>query len=74
MTLSIVYFVISLALIGLILLQERSSGVSGIFGGSEGGFYQKRRGMEKIIFVLTIVLIVIFAGFSLWSLFAATHF
>lgn len=60
---------VSLLVIILVLLQERSSGLSGIFGGgSDGGFYQTRRGLEKFVFVATIVLIVVFAGIALFNL------
>ncbi len=65
MFLSIAQIIISVALIVLILLQERSSGLSGVFGGGETQFYQTRRGLENIIFIATIVLAVIFAGLSL---------
>lgn len=68
MLISVLQIVISLILIVLILLQEQSSGLSGVFGGGEGEFYQKRRGMEKLIFRATIVLVIIFAGLSLANL------
>lgn len=52
---------ISIALVILILLQERSSGLSGLLGGEgAGGFYHARRGLEKIIFWGTIVLVALF--------------
>jgi len=54
MYIAIAQIVISITLIVLILLQERSSGLSGVFGGSEEGFYQTRRGLERIIFGATI--------------------
>ena len=57
---AVAQIIISAALVVLILLQERSSGLSGIFGGETGGFYQTRRGFEKIIFASTIVLATIF--------------
>ncbi|MEK7110507.1 MAG: preprotein translocase subunit SecG [Patescibacteria group bacterium] len=63
----IAQIVVSVVLIGLILLQERSSGLSGIFGG-EGGFYQTRRGLERIIFGGTIVFAVIFLGLAIAQL------
>jgi len=67
--LAIAQIVVSILLIGLILLQERSSGLSGIFGGaSEGGFYQTRRGLEKLIFASTIVLAIAFAVLALLNL------
>lgn len=65
--LSVLQIIVSVALVALILLQERSSGLSGIFGG-EGGVYQTRRGMEKLIFGGTIVLAVIFAGLAIVQL------
>jgi len=67
MIIRIIQAIIGILIIVLILLQERSTGLSGIFGG-EGGFYQTRRGIEKIIFISTIVLSVIFIVLSLYSL------
>lgn len=69
MTLAIAQIIVSVLLIILILMQERSSGLSGIFGGSEGGgFYQTKRGLEKIIFGGTIVLAIIFVILALADL------
>lgn len=69
MFLTIAQVVVSIALIILILLQERSSGAGGIFGGSsEGGFYQTRRGLEKVIFISTIALMIVFGILSLLNL------
>jgi preprotein translocase subunit SecG len=50
----IAQIVISLILIGLILIQERSSGLSGIFGGQGATPYQTRRGLEKTVYWSTI--------------------
>jgi len=66
--LNIAQLVVSVLVIVLILLQERESGVSGLFGGSEGGFYQTRRGLEKTIFIATLVLVAAFAILSLLNL------
>jgi protein translocase SecG subunit len=65
--LTISQIIVSLILIGLVLIQERSGGMSGIFGGSgmEGGAYQKRRGLEKAVFISTIVFAILFAGLSI---------
>lgn len=53
----------------LILLQDRSSGTGGAFGGSEaGGFYQRRRGIEKTLFALTIVSITAFSALIIVNL------
>lgn len=60
--------VISAAVITLILLQERSAGLSGIFGGDGGGFYQTRRGLEKMIFRGTVALVFIFVALTVFQL------
>ncbi len=63
--------VTAVGIVILVLLQERSGGASGIFGGGgdAGGVYQARRGMEKIIFKTTILFGVIFVGLALARLF-----
>lgn len=68
MFISLAQIVVSVILIILILLQERSAGLSGIFGGQEGEFYSTRRGLERLIFAATIVLIILFAGLSLLNI------
>lgn len=67
--LSIAEIVVGILLIGCILLQERSSSGSALLGGSDaGGFYQARRGFERIIFISTIVLTAAFAALSILKL------
>ena len=68
MILLIAQIVIAVLVIVLILLQERSSGLSGIFGGDSAGVYQTRRGAERLIFYGTIVLSLAFAGLALANL------
>jgi len=59
--LDIVQVVISALLVATILLQQRGEGLSSAFGGEGGGAsYFKKRGMEKILFIATIVLAVLF--------------
>lgn len=71
MFVAIFHIIVSVALVTLILLQERSAGLSGLFGGEGGaGFYQARRGLEKAVFVSTIILAVIFAALSIYQLIA----
>lgn len=65
--LQIVQDVIALLLIIVILLQNRSTGLSGVFGGASGVFRTKR-GIEKILFTSTIVLAILFVGLSLFNL------
>jgi protein translocase SecG subunit len=66
--LAIAQIVVSLVLIVLVLLQERSAGMSGIFGGDGGGIYQTRRGIERIAFVSTVVLVIVFVVISVAQL------
>jgi protein translocase SecG subunit len=63
---SIIQIIISILLIIAILLQERSSGLSGVFGGNSE-FYHTRRGLERIIFWGTIVLVIAFGALSLYA-------
>jgi len=66
---TVIQAIISVLIVILILLQERSAGLSGIFGGEGGGaFYQTRRGMEKTIFSATIALAIIFLGLAIAQL------
>jgi len=60
--------VISVLLIVVILLQNRGTSLSGIFGGSSNVF-QTKRGVEKILFIATIVLAIIFFALSVSRLF-----
>jgi protein translocase SecG subunit len=66
---SIAQIIVSVLVIILVLIQERSSGLSGLFGGGgEGGFYQTRRGLEKFVFYATIFLVIVFAGLAVLNL------
>ena len=56
--------IISLLLVGAILLQQRGGGMSQVFGGS-GGLYRTRRGVERSVFIGTIVLAVLFLATAL---------
>ena len=50
--------ILSVALILAILLQVRGGGLGGIFGQADS-VYRTRRGVEKTLFQLTIVLVVL---------------
>lgn len=58
---------VSVLLIITILLQQRSSGLGGAFGG-DSSVFTSRRGAEKSLHRLTILLAVILCGLTLWSL------
>jgi len=59
--------IVPVLLIVLILLQQRGTALGSVFGG-EGGFYLKRRGIEKKIFWSTVALAVSFLVISLLNL------
>jgi preprotein translocase subunit SecG len=59
--------ILALALVASILLQQRGTGLGGAFGG-EVTAYRSRRGIERTLFRLTIVLAVLFVVFSLLNL------
>ena len=67
--LDITQILVSILLIIAILLQQRGGGLSGVFGG-EGSVYSTRRGIEKNIFVATIILAVLFIAVSRARLFS----
>lgn len=62
--LPIFQIVVSVLLIGAILLQQRGTGLSATFGG-EGNVYRTKRGLEKVIFISTIVLAILFFASAL---------
>jgi preprotein translocase subunit SecG len=66
--LTIVQVIICAVLIGLIILQAKGVGLGSSFGGS-GEFYQSRRGVEKIVFNLTIIVSIVFLVVSVLRLF-----
>jgi len=62
--LSIAQIVLSVALILAILLQVHGGGLGGIFGQANTVFRTKR-GVERTLFKLTIVLVVLFIAISI---------
>jgi preprotein translocase subunit SecG len=58
--LNIAQIIVSVALIAVILLQIRSGGMGGVFGGTETAVYKTRRGVERTIFHITIGLSIAF--------------
>ena len=67
LTLALKYleFGVAIALIIVVLLQSRGSGMGAIFGGGGGGTFKSRRGTEALLFNGTIVLGIVFAVNSL---------
>lgn len=65
--LNISQIVLSVALIVVVLFQVRGGGLGGIFG-QPSTVYRTRRGVEKLLFQLTIVLVVTFLVISVLTL------
>ena len=65
--LNIIQIVLSVSLVLAILLQVKGGGLGGIFGQADTVFRTKR-GLEKRLFQLTIVLVVLFVTVSIISL------
>jgi preprotein translocase subunit SecG len=57
----LVQIVLGIAIIAIVLLQSKDTGMSNMFGGSgDMGVYKTRRGVEKTLFNATIILGCIF--------------
>lgn len=63
-TVFLVQIILALFLIGLILLQSKGTGLGSTFGG-DLGFYGTKRGAERMLFIVTIVVAVFFLLSSL---------
>jgi len=66
--LSIAHIIVSILLILSILSQQRGAALGITFGGT-GSTYHTKRGAEKVLFIATIVLGILFAGLSVVILF-----
>ena len=64
--------IVSIALIVVIILQSRGAGLGGLSGGDMGGgSYHARRGIERLLFNLTIGLSVAFFVIALLNVILA---
>ena len=62
--LNVAQIILSVALIIAVLLQVKGGGLGGIFGQADT-VYRTKRGAEKTLFQLTIVLVVLFLAVSI---------
>jgi preprotein translocase subunit SecG len=70
--LNLIQIVISVALIILILIQSKGSGMGSLFGGGDSGVYTTRRGVEKTLFNLTVVVSLSFFVIAILNVLAAS--
>ena len=67
--LDIALIIISVLLILSVILQSKGAGLGGLSGADTGSVYTARRGVERTLFRLTIVLSVIFFALVLTLVF-----
>jgi len=67
----IALIIISVTLIISIILQNKGVGLGGLTGSDTGGVFSARRGIEKTLFWVTIVLSVIFVVMTLVTIIVA---
>ncbi len=65
-----IQLILSVLLVAAILLQRTGAQVGGAFGGSDNfsSAFHTRRGFEKILFIVTIIISILFAVSALVSL------
>lgn len=66
--LTVIQIVVAILLILLILIQQKGAGLGAAFG-SDSTIYRTKRGAEKTIFILTIILSVLFLLSALANIF-----
>lgn len=60
--------VLAVALIAIVLIQAQDAGLGSMFGG-DNSMYRTRRGLEKVVFNVTVGLAVAFMVLSLLTVF-----
>jgi len=65
--LNIIEIIVAILMVTIILLQNKGVGLSATFGG-EGNIYRSKRGIEKGLFVITIILAIAFGTLAILQL------
>ena len=63
--LQIALIIVSIALITGVILQSKGAGLGGLTGSDTGSVFTARRGIEKTLFWVTIVLSVVFFALAI---------
>ena len=63
--LTLLQMISAVLLIITIVSQNKGAGLSNVFGGGSSAIYRTKRGLEKWLYYSTIVLAILFVGFSI---------
>lgn len=65
----VIQIILGVAVMIFILLQVRGAGLGSVFGGtSAGSVFKTRRGVERLVFNITVIFVVLFCIISLGSM------
>jgi preprotein translocase subunit SecG len=64
---NVAQILVAILLSVVILLQAKGSGIGSALGGGTSGSFRTRRGVEKTLFQLTIIIAIIFFIISAWG-------
>lgn len=64
---NVAQILVAILLSVVILLQAKGSGIGSALGGGTSGSFRTRRGVEKTLFQLTIVIAIVFLIISAWG-------
>ena len=62
--LSIAQIILAIALIAAVLIQSKGEELGGVFGGAQS-VYQTRRGVDKLLFTITVFLAIAFFAMAI---------
>ncbi len=71
--LNVAMILTSIALVASIILQSKGAGLGGLSGSDTGGVFTARRGIEKVLFRITIVFSALFFGLAITSVLIAAQ-
>ena len=66
---SVAQIILAILLIVMIMLETRGSSMGGFLSSGDSPVYRTRRGFERTMFNLTIVVAVLFFIISMWNVF-----
>ena len=70
---SIALIITSVALVISIIIQSKGAGLGGLTGADTGGVFTARRGIEKTLFWVTLVLSILFFILAITAVILAAH-